>query len=268
MPPIPKADKPLTEARKVSTVPGVVLQEVSRELGGNLAVDRVSFAAHYGSITGILGPNGAGKTTLLRVLAGLLHPSSGEVTIAGYKAPQQLREIYRQVGFLTGTMRLYNRLTVRENLEYFGKIRGMTGGAIEERIALLAGQLGMQNILQKYFTNLSNGERQKTLIANTLLHDPQVLILDEITVALDVLSSEMLLKFVRQERERGKCILFSTHIMSEAEYLCDQIMLLHQGKCMDFGSAPELIRKYHATNLTEAFLACVHGRFPGQGEAA
>ncbi|HUP57875.1 MAG TPA: ATP-binding cassette domain-containing protein [Bdellovibrionota bacterium] len=242
-----------------SGLPAIRASELTRELGGVLAVNSVSFEARFGQILGILGPNGAGKTTLLRMLSGLLVPSLGVLEICGRRSPDELTAIKKEVGFLTGTMKLYGTLTPVESLNYLGTLRRMPPAEIRARSEELIAELGMSHFCKKRFARLSAGERQRAQIAATLLHNPRILILDEVTVSLDIMTSEAVLRFVKREKERGKCILFSTHVMSEAEYLCDEILMLHKGRVLDRGAGPALIQRHGARNLTEAFLSAVQG---------
>jgi sodium transport system ATP-binding protein len=242
-----------------SGLPAIRVSSVTREMSGVLAVNSVSFEARFGSILGVLGPNGAGKTTLLRMLAGLLIPSAGTLEVCGRRSPDELAAIKREVGFLTGTMRLYAALTPLESLEFLGAMRRMPQHHIRSRCDELIAELGMQSFCRKRFSKLSTGERQRAQVAGALLHDPRVLVLDEITVSMDIMASEAVLSFIRRERERGKCVLYSTHVMSEAEYLCDQILMIHRGRVLDQGASRELIGRHRASNLTEAFLAAVRG---------
>jgi sodium transport system ATP-binding protein len=240
-------------------IPAVRVSRLTRELGGVLAVNDVSFQARFGGILGVLGPNGAGKTTLLRMLAGLLVPSEGELEICGHRSPEDLARIKQEVGFLTGTMRLYAALTPLESLAFLGGLRGMSREKIRRRCEELVEALGMHSFCKKRFGKLSAGERQRAQVAGAILHDPKVLILDEITVSMDIMAAEAVLRWVRKEKEQGKCVLFSTHIMSEAEYLCDEILMIHRGRVLDQGESRQLISRHGAGNLTEAFLAAVRG---------
>jgi sodium transport system ATP-binding protein len=239
---------------------GVSAQHLTKRFGSALAVDDLSFTVAPGEIYGLLGPNGAGKTTTLRVLAAILQPTAGRAELAGVDVARQPQTARRQLGFLTGTTGLYARLTGRELLRYFGRLHGMTNGAIAERTALLGRMLDLdpKAILDRRCEALSTGQRQRLSVARAVLHDPAVLILDEPTVGLDVLASRFLRDFVRGERDRGKAVIFSTHYLAEAELLCDRIGLLHQGRLLAEGSPAELrARADGATSLEEAFLRFV-----------
>jgi sodium transport system ATP-binding protein len=240
----------------------VIARRVTKRLPGCVAVDDLSLEIPFGTVLGLLGPNGAGKTTLLRMLAGHLVPTEGEIAVCGKKLPHEVARVKNSIGFLTAGMALYDRLTVRENLEHFGRLRGMDAEACAARGISLRDDLAMSEFYDRRFSTLSSGQKQKALIAGTVLHDPAVLVLDEITAALDVISSTFIVDFVRRERDRGKCVIFSTHIISEAEYVSDRIAMIHKGKLIGSGTAPELIAAHAAPNLTAAFLDAVRERIP------
>ena len=235
----------------------ISVRNLTRELAGVQAVQGITFDAHFGRTIGLLGPNGAGKTTTLRILAGLLAPTTGEIEICGLRLPENQSEIKRQVGFLTSGMRLYDAFSPVESMTYFGRLHEIPGNQLQSRIEALVSDFEMQGFAHKAFGKLSAGEKQRATIANTLVHDPKILILDEITLSLDVHSSAFILDFVNRQRALGKCVIFSTHIMSEAEYLCDEIALINGGRVIDRGSPQELTLRYGASNLTAAFLAAV-----------
>jgi sodium transport system ATP-binding protein len=251
---------------KPSAEPAIVVERLSRTLGGVPAVRDVSFRAEAGEVFGLLGPNGAGKTTTLRILAGLLAPGGGQVQVCGLRYPEDLPRIQRQVGFLTGGMQLYGSFTPVESLRFFGRLRGIPGARLEERIETLVHEFRLEAFARRRFSSLSSGERQRASIANAILHEPSVLILDEVTVSLDVISTSLILEFVARERERGRCVVFSTHILGEAEALCDRITLLHEGRAVESGTPREIIARQGARHLTEAFLAAV-GHRVGQESA-
>jgi len=221
------------------------------------AVRGASLSVGRGEIFGLLGPNGAGKTTLLRMLGTIITPTSGEVRIGGSPASAAPESARRQIGFLSGNTKLYGRLTGRELLRYFGRLYGLQRAAIDARTDELAAMLDMGAFIDQRCETLSTGQTQKVSIARVILHDPAVLILDEPTLGLDIMTSRAILDFIRSARERGHAIIFSTHYMTEAEALCDRIGLIHRGALLAVDSVAELHRQTGTGNLQEAFLALV-----------
>ena len=232
------------------------LTKVYRSPSGDLfpAVDRVTFRAGAGRIFGLLGPNGAGKTTTLRILSTLIPPTSGSARIGGRGIIEEPAEVRRRIGFLTGSTGVYPRLTAREVVRYFGRLYGMPAGQVEARIDTLFDRLEISSYQDKRCGDLSTGMRQKVSIARAIVHDPPVLILDEPTTGLDVLASRHLVDFIRDSRSAGKCVLFSTHIMSEAERLCDEIAILHRGRVVAQGTVEDLRRRTGETMVEDVFL--------------
>ena len=223
------------------------------------AVTDVSFTCQPGRIYGLLGANGAGKTTTLRMLATLLQPTSGSATVAGHDvigAPEQVRA---NVGFLAASTALYGRLTAREMIAYFGRLNGMEDDAIRARIRILADELGMHDFLDRRCDKFSTGMKQKTSIARTLVHDPAVMIFDEPTLGLDVMTARAIVKFVRACRERGKTVIYSTHVMSEVEKLCDTIGIIHDGRLVTEGSLDQLRARFGEQDMEEIFVKAVGG---------
>jgi sodium transport system ATP-binding protein len=209
--------------------------------GGEVrAVDGVSFECRAGEIFGLLGPNGAGKTTTLRMLSTALTPTSGTALVGACDVRDDPVGVRRAIGFLSGTTGLYHRLTAREMVRFFGEFHGMTGRALEHRVDEVLAAFGISDYAEKRCEKLSTGMSQKVNIARTVVHDPPVLVLDEPTGGLDVLAASTTLDFVQGLRDDGKCVLFSTHIMSEAEKLCDRIAILHEGRIRAEGTLEEL----------------------------
>ncbi len=196
----------LSSERTSAETAGIAIRvkNLVRELAGVQAVRDITLDAHFGRVTGLLGPNGAGKTTSLRIMAGLLAPTAGTVEICGLRLPENQCEIKRQVGFLTSGMRLYDAFSPVESMTYFGRLHELESRELRIRVEKLVADFGMQAFAHKAFGKLSAGEKQRATIANTLVHDPRVLILDEITLSLDVHSSAFILDFVRRERAAGK----------------------------------------------------------------
>jgi sodium transport system ATP-binding protein len=223
------------------------------------AVDGVSFRCEPGQIYGLLGANGAGKTTTLRILATILQPTSGSAKIAGFDVVRQAQDVRRNVGFLSTATALYGRLTAREMVEYFGRLFGMPEVALRRRTDELLGRLEMNDFRDRRCDKLSTGMKQKVSIARTLVHDPPVMIFDEPTIGLDVMMARTIVGFIRDCRSQGKTVLFSTHVMSEAEKLCDRIGIIHGGHLLAEGSLSELRQRYQQNDLEEIFVRVAEG---------
>jgi len=221
------------------------------------AVDGLSFVVNQGEIYGLLGPNGAGKTTTLRLLSGLMAPTTGSATLAGFDVATKPNEVKRILGFLTANTGLYLRLTGRELLAYFAKLHGMDDGPAKTRTAHLIGWLGMTAFADLPCGALSTGQRQRVNIARALVADPTILIMDEPTLGLDVLSNRVILEFIRRERDQGKTIILSTHYLDEAETLCDRIGLLHEGRMVAEGDLHSLRVATGEQRLSSIFLKTV-----------
>jgi sodium transport system ATP-binding protein len=223
------------------------------------AVDSVSFTCRPGKIYGLLGANGAGKTTTLRILATLLKPVSGSCTVAGHDAATAPEKVRASVGFLAASTALYARLSAREMIAYFGRLNGMSEAAIVARIKVLADELDMHEFLDRRCDKFSTGMKQKTSIARTLVHDPAVMIFDEPTLGLDVMTARAIVKFVRQCRDQGKTVIYSTHVMSEVEKLCDTIGIIHGGRLVAEGTLAELQARFGERDMEEVFVKAVGG---------
>ena len=222
--------------------------------GTRLAVDHVSFSVRNGEVFGLLGPNGAGKTTTLRVLATLLKASSGTARLNGCDINTEPQKVREQIGFLSGDMGLYGRLTPREILNFFGQINGMDTARRQSRIHELTTLFEMTSFADVRTDKLSTGMKQKTMIARTMLHDPPILILDEPTSGLDVPTARTIETAIMDAKRAGKCILYSTHVMEEAEYLCDRIGVISDGKMKMIGTMAELRTATGKQGLREIFL--------------
>lgn len=228
-----------------------------KKRGDIRAADNVSFRVAPGQIYGLLGANGAGKTTTLRLLATLLRPTSGRATVAGFDVIERAQDVRANVGFLAASTALYGRLTARETMAYFGKLNGISAADIRARTQKLADELDMHEFLDRRCDKFSTGMKQKTSIARTLIHDPAVMIFDEPTLGLDIMAARTIVKFVRECRDRGKTVIYSTHIMSEVEKLCDVIGIIHDGRLLAEGSLGELRVRYGENDMEEIFVKAV-----------
>ncbi|HUJ33011.1 MAG TPA: ATP-binding cassette domain-containing protein [Candidatus Acidoferrum sp.] len=236
----------------------------SRELGkvfkdkkrGEIrAVDSVTFTCKPGEIYGLLGANGAGKTTTLRMLATILSPTSGSATVAGFDVVRQSTEVRAHIGFLSTATALYDRLTAAETVQYFGRLHGLDDATIDRRMAEIFKALDMEEFRDRRCAKLSTGMKQKVSIARTLVHDPPVMIFDEPTNGLDVMTARAITDFISQCRSRGKTVIFSTHVMTEAEKLCDRIGIIHAGRLRAEGRLDELRSQFRQNSLEEVFVA-------------
>ncbi|MEM9585885.1 MAG: ATP-binding cassette domain-containing protein [Planctomycetota bacterium] len=217
------------------------------------AVDRVSFTVRPGEIFGLLGPNGAGKTTVLRILSTVLSPTSGIATVAGFDVEHDAAEVRRNIGFVSNNTAIYDRMTAWEMVEYFGRLHGMSPDTLTDRLEKLFDQLRMNDFRDVPGGKMSTGMKQKVSIARAMVHDPPVLVFDEATLGLDVLVARNLLSVIRSLREAGKCLIFSTHIMSEVERLCDRIAIMYRGQILDSGTLEELSERHKEDDFEELF---------------
>ena len=226
-------------------------EDLSR--GKFVAVDRVSFEVRRGEIFGLLGPNGAGKTTVLRILSTVLRPTGGIARVDGFDVDDEPAEVRRRIGFVSNNTAIYDRMTAWEMVEYFGRLHGMPADQLSERLHSLFDQLRMTDFRDVPGAKMSTGMKQKVSIARAMVHDPPVLIFDEATLGLDVLVARNLLSVIRSLRDAGKCLIFSTHIMSEVERLCDRIAIMHRGRILDFGTLPQLRDRHRQDDFEELF---------------
>lgn len=227
------------------------------------AVREFSFTAPNGCITGLLGPNGAGKTTTLRMLAGLIEPDSGHLSVDGIDVAAHPRDALSRLGMLSDARGLYPRLTARENIVYFGALQGMSRDAAHARTERLAQLLDMRALLERRTEGFSQGERMKTALARALVHDPANIVLDEPTNGLDVVATRALrdtLRHLRSPEGGAKCIVFSTHIMQEVERLCDSVVVVAQGRGVAAGTVSELLQQTGCDDFEQAFVSLAYGQ--------
>lgn len=219
------------------------------------AVDHISFQVEQGEILGILGPNGAGKTTLLRMLGSLMEPTSGHVEIVDKEGNTitDTIELKRSIGYLSGNTKLYHRMSTREMLYMLADIYGIDKEEATKRIAEIADVLDMESFLDNRIEKLSTGQTQRASIARTLIHDPDIYIFDEPTLGLDIISADAIVNFMKSQKERGKTVLYSTHYLEEAQFMCDRILMIYQGRIVKEGSPAQILAESQVDNLRDAF---------------
>ncbi|WP_313704376.1 ATP-binding cassette domain-containing protein [Massilia sp.] len=235
----------------------IEVQDVRKQFGEVQALGGVSFSARDGQITALLGPNGAGKTTLLRTLIGLLERDHGSIAIDGVDPQQDPLAVRRNIGFLTDQFGLYERLSTREYLAYFGELNGMGGTALRERIDEVSELLAMDDILERRAKGFSQGQRIKVALARTLLHRPRHLLLDEPSRGLDVMATRALRHALTALRKDGCCVIMATHVMQEVTHLCDDVIVIAKGHTVAQGSPEELCRRTGIASLEDAFVSLV-----------
>lgn len=236
---------------------GLTLGKATKE--SFFAVNDLSFTAKSGEILGILGPNGAGKTTLLRMLGKLMTPTDGEVRIYD-KDGNILTDdvsIKQNIGYLSNNTSLYGRLSAKEMFLLFGEIYGISKEECEERAKEVFRILEMEEFCNQRIEKLSTGQRQRASISRCLIHKPEIYIFDEPTLGLDILSSETIINFMKEEKKAGKTVLYSTHYMEEAQYLCDRILMIYQGRKVAFGTPKQLMEITETDNLRDTFKAMI-----------
>ena len=219
----------------------------------------ITFEAKEGEIIGILGPNGAGKTTLLRMIAGILEPTEGKITFDGMNYKENEIEIKQKIAYLSGNTKIYDTLSTYELLKMCCDIYGVSKDESEKRIKEITSVLKMEQFLYNKIANLSTGQTQKVNLARCLVHNPQYYILDEATTGLDIISSQIILDFIKNEKAKGKTILYSTHYMEEAENICDKVIMINKGKIIKTGTPEEIKIDTNTTNLRDAFFTIIGG---------
>ena len=223
------------------------------------ADDDISFTAEEGEVLGILGPNGAGKTTLLRMIAGIMEPTSGTILFDSKSYKENDMEIKKNIAFLSGNTKLYKDLSPYELLEMCGNYYGVSKNKLEKRIAKIEKDFDMSSFINQRIGNLSTGQTQRVSLARCVVHNPKYYILDEATSGLDIILSQIILNFIKEEKTKGKCILYSTHYMEEAENICDKVLLMHKGKIIKYGSPEEIEKETNTSNLRDAFFKLIGG---------
>lgn len=219
------------------------------------ADQNISFEVREGEIFGIIGPNGAGKTTLLRMLAGIMDPSEGTILIDEDDYSEKGIEIKKKIAFLSGNTKLYKDISPVELLSMCGEYYGVEKAVLKTRISEIIKKFDMEKFAYQKIENLSTGQYQRVSIARCLVHDPKYYILDEATSGLDIISGKVIIDFIQEEKRRGKCIIYSTHYMEEADSICDRIMMMNHGQIVMIGTVKEILKKSGCKNLREAFFA-------------
>jgi sodium transport system ATP-binding protein len=232
----------------------ITIEKLEKSFSGRPVVRGLSFEAHDGAITGLLGANGAGKTTTLRMICGVLKPESGRITIDRSTDATDSPQRQLQVGALLDHIGLYSRLTVRENLAYFGRLRGMPHEESGKRIDAVIAKLGLESIADRRTAGFSQGERMKTALGRAILHSPKNLLLDEPTNGLDIPTVRSLRDLLKRLRDEGTCVVFSSHVLDEVRALCDRVVVISQGKIAAQGSAEELCFQTATASLEDAFV--------------
>ncbi|MFA6197815.1 MAG: ATP-binding cassette domain-containing protein [Patescibacteria group bacterium] len=235
----------------------LLVKHLTKKFHDFTAVEDVNFEARGGEIFGLLGPNGAGKTTTLRTIATALQPTSGTAIVAGYDINEQPEEVKKHIGVLTTDIGVYDRLSGRENLSYFGELYGMSAVDIQRRIKELSDLLEMNDFIERRAGKYSTGMKQKLAIARAVIHNPDILIFDEPTSGLDVLASQTVLNFMKRSKDQGKCVILSTHQMIDAERLCDRVAIIHQGRMIADDTVSNIENITRTENLEDAFLKLI-----------
>lgn len=235
----------------------IEVTNLSKSFGPVQAVREVSFSAPNGMITGLLGPNGAGKSTTMRMIAGVLQPDGGRASVDGITVQDDRVAAQRRLGVLPDKRGLYQRLTSRENIAYYGRLHGLNGAQLDERVDYLIDLLDMEEIAERRTEGFSTGQKVKVAIARALVHDPPNMMLDEPTVGLDVMSTRAMRQVIRQLREEGHTVLFSSHIMQEVAMLCDNIVIIARGKLVAQGSPDDLRQQTGEADLEDAFVSII-----------
>ena len=223
------------------------------------ADEDISFEAQDGEVLGILGPNGAGKTTLLRMLAGVMVPTKGDIKVDGLTYDNDEIKIKKNISFLSGNTKLYKDLSPYELFTMCGQYFDLSDSEIEKNIETITKRFNLKEFLHQKIENLSTGQQQRVNIARCVIHDPKYYIFDEATSGLDILSSKVILDFIKEEKKKKKCIVYSTHYMEEAENICDRVVLIHKGNIIKIGTPESIVKETNTTNLRDAFFCLIGG---------
>lgn len=246
----------------------IEVNQLRRSFGEVKAVKGISFEAANGEITGLLGPNGAGKTTTFRMLYGVLRPDEGNVVVDGIDVNSEPLAALKKMGVLPDARGLYRRLTARENIEFYAQLQGLSEHAAKQRSETLIKIMGLDAIADRKTEGFSQGERVKTAIARALVHDPQNLLLDEPTNGLDVIATRAMREFLKAERDAGRCVLLTTHLMQEVSALCDRIIIINDGQVIASGTLDDLKNQSGCDTLEDAFMKLIEPTSPSSQEIA
>lgn len=234
--------------------PAIVIENLVKKFEDKVAVDNLSLQVTKGELFGLLGPNGAGKTTAINVLCGLIKPTSGTANVYGNDILKDIQKIKELIGVCIQETAIYPYLSGKENLELFGNLYGMNKKAIKERSKMLLTKMGLQDDAKRVTAKYSGGMKRRLSLALALIHDPEIAFLDEPTVAMDPQSRHAVWDFIKEQKNKGKTIILTTHYMEEAEELCDRVGIIDHGKLIALGTPKELIAKNHVKNLEEVFI--------------
>jgi sodium transport system ATP-binding protein len=244
----------VNELRKIFPLSKQQKSELQTQENHSVAVDSISFTCQPGKVYSLLGPNGAGKTTTLRMIATIFQPTSGSISVCGFDTVKESESVRRKIGFLTGSTGLYGRLTPNELISYFAELYGVSKNDVALRKYKLYDLLDMHEFQNKRIAKLSTGMKQKVNICRTMIHDPEVVIFDEPTSGLDVISAENIIELIKECKIQGKTVIFSSHIMSEVDLLCDDLAIINKGKLLYQGTMEEFRTNMQAENLTAEFI--------------
>lgn len=237
----------------------VRLEEVTKRFGPVVAVDRLSLEIVRGEVFGLLGPNGAGKTTTVRMICGLLKPTSGKVFVFGYEMPKDALRARRHIGLLPQESDIYEMLTGRENLEYFGRLYGLEGEELKKRVDEVLKLVGLSERADDRAGEYSGGMKRRLMVARAIVHDPELVILDEPTMGLDVFAVRRIRRLIRRLAEGGRTVLLTTNDLEDAERTCDRVAIIDRGRLIALGTIRELEEKFEERGLEELFIRLVEG---------
>ena len=247
----------VNELRKIFPLTKQQKLELQTTENHSVAVDSITFTCQPGRVYSLLGPNGAGKTTTLRMIATIFQPSSGSISVCGHDTVKESELVRKKIGFLTGSTGLYGRLTPNELISYFAELYGVSHDDLAVRKQKLFDLLDMHEFQNKRIAKLSTGMKQKVNICRTMIHDPEVVIFDEPTSGLDVISAENIIELIKECKIQGKTVIFSSHIMSEVDLLCDDLAIINKGRLLYQGTMEEFRGNMQAENLTAEFIRIV-----------